>query len=169
MENIYEKLDKKIYQLLAKEVKDNNRILDIGCGECELDFYLAEKKRNLKIIGVDIGILEKIKNVKGSSVRCLKKDASVVKGKFDIIISKYSLHEFSTPAKVLKNCYKILKKNGKMIIIDFIKNSLAEKLWGEKYFSLKKMVNMLKEIGFKNIKGHLITKEGPAFVIGFKE
>lgn len=32
MENIYEKLDGKIYRYIEKEISNNDRILDIGCG-----------------------------------------------------------------------------------------------------------------------------------------
>jgi len=172
MENFYEKLSRKIYNLLLKEVKDRMKILDVGCGDCEIDFYLAQKRRYLKILGIDLGIPKIIKKVKNSFVKCIKGDASTLlnskKEKFDIVISKYSLHEFSKPRKVLESCYKVLKENGKIIIIDFIKNSLAEKLWGEDYFSIKQIKKMLKELKFKEIKGYPLTKEGPAIIMGLK-
>lgn len=171
MENIYEKLDGKIYRYIEKEINNNDRILDIGCGGCDLDFYLAGKKENIKITGIDIaGIPKKNRKIKTSSVRCLKKDASFFKPdeKFDVVISKYSLHELKFLDKVLKNSYKHLKKNGKIVIVDFVKNSLAEKLWGEKYFGLEEMETILRKAGFKKIKKKLTTKEGPAFIIASK-
>ena len=42
MENFYEKLSQKVYNLLLKEVRDRMKILDVGCGDCEIDFYLAQ-------------------------------------------------------------------------------------------------------------------------------
>ena len=170
MENFYDSLRDLIYQSLLKEIKEGEKILDVGCGDCDIDFYFARRRRLLRILGIDIGISDRKEKVKDSYVECRKGDASIFMkiDEFDVVISKYSLHEFSKPRVVLENCHKVLKEGGKIIVVDFPKGSLAEKLWGEEYFSLQEVREMLEQAKFKRVKGRLLTKEGPFVVTGVK-
>jgi hypothetical protein len=62
------------------------------------------------------------------------------------------LHELDHPVKVLTPVRKALTQNGKMVLIDFPKGSIAEQLYDEDYYSNRMMQSFLKRAGFKKIK-----------------
>lgn len=82
--------------------------------------------------------------------------------------SVYSLHEFCTPRKDLKEAFRVLNKGGKAIIVDFTKDTLADKLWGERDYTSGKIKNMVEKVGFQNINFQLLSKEGPGIFTGIK-
>ncbi len=86
---------------------------------------------------------------------------------FDVVISLYSLHEFSSPSSVLKECARVVKD--KIIIIDFIRGTLAEKLWGERYFSSKEIEKMVEKAGFEILEEKISSQEGPVLITGSKK
>ena len=81
----------------------------------------------------------------------------------------YSLHEFQSAPKALKEAFKILKRRGKIILIDFIKGTLADRLWGERYYTSKRIEEMLKKAGFEDIEFRSLSKEGPVIFTGIKD
>jgi len=172
--NFYGNLKEKIFEMISERTEKGQKILDVGCGNCELALYLA-RKRDVEVVGVDIEekfleTLESIEEVR-NKVSCIKADARNLpmfnNETFDVVISLYSLHEFSTPSLVLKECARVVKD--KIIIIDFIRGTLAEKLWGEKYFSSKEIKKMIERAGFKISEEKIISQEGPILVTGNKK
>jgi len=179
MGNFYDTLEHKVFRIILKEVKGKKNILDIGCGSCELVFFLARELRDVRIVGVDLhnwgfpDIVEKRRQEKiTNEVQCLKADVSDLnflrERSFDAVVSVYSLHEFYAPQKALKQTFRVLNERGEVIIVDFIKGTLADKLWGEKYHTPGKIKNIAKEAGFQNISFQLLSKEGPGIVTGIK-
>ena len=179
MSSFYDSLENKIFRMILKEVKGKKNILDIGCGSCKLVFFLAREFKDVKVVGVDLhnwnfpDIVEKTGEGKiANQVQCFKTDASDLnffqEKSFDIVVSVYSLHEFYTPQKALKEAFRVLNKGGKTIIVDFIKDTLADKLWGERYYTPGKIKNMVEKAGFQNISFQLLSKEGPGIFTGIK-
>ena len=169
--NFYDRLKKRIFKLILKEVKGREKILDMGCGNCELTFFLAKEGKS-NAVGVDLKLEEE--TIKGkNSVKCIKGDApnlnNLTEGTFSAVVSMYALHEFSTPFQSLKEAFRILEENGKMVIADFIKGTLADRLWGEKYFTAEEIKRMMERAGFKNIVSTILSKEGPSILTGIKK
>ncbi len=171
-DNFYNGLKKRIFKLILDEVKGRGKILDIGCGNCELTFFLA-KEGGSSVVGVDLNLEEETIKEKNPSVKCIKGDVSnlnnLTKGSFSAVVSMYALHEFSIPFQSLKKAFKVLEENGKMVIVDFIKGTLADRLWGENYFTPKGIKRMMRRAGFKNIMSTILSKEGPLLLSGIKK
>ncbi|WP_129409091.1 class I SAM-dependent methyltransferase [Marinitoga lauensis] len=107
------------------------------------------KKRNIEAIW---GVAEKIKE----SIRISNEYYKDKKPeKFDIIISTLAFHHFLEPEKVLKSMKQVLKKNGKVIIIDILKHEHVEILDDLKDthpgFSLGEIKNISKKV-FDDVK-----------------
>lgn len=104
-------------------VKKKSKILDAGCGTGNLLKILENENKNLELYGVDISkeMLKiarkklKIAKIKLEAVEKLtfKKDY------FDYIFSIDSFHHHYNNRLVMRNFYRILKKEGYLIVVDF--------------------------------------------------
>ncbi len=149
-------IDKFIDQL------DGDLVLDACCGAGEFSNYIAEKDKDVtavdfseKLIGIAKSKFSK-PNFISSDICDWKPDKS-----FDGIFSKDAL--FHLPDEnlilVLKNFYKILNANGKMLLILDIPKEAGEKIYIEplderfslyyNYLSVEKVQNLLTECEFK--------------------
>lgn len=103
---------------ISKLIKENEKVLDVGCGNGNLIEYLL-KEKNVDCKGVEI----ELKNVN----LCLKKGLSVVQGDANFDLNDFSENLFSTvilsqtiqatiyPEIVIKNLIRV----GKRAIISF--------------------------------------------------
>lgn len=149
-------------------------ILDIGCADGFKTMLIGEKCK--KIIGVDISE-EAIKGAKrvaelrmryNSEFRCTKlENAGFENESFDKIFSICVLEHIPNYVEVLREAYRILKKNGQIIFsVDSLETvddkQLVEKhkkqYSVEKYFREEELRTTLEEIGFKKIHIYPICK-----------
>jgi demethylmenaquinone methyltransferase/2-methoxy-6-polyprenyl-1,4-benzoquinol methylase len=116
--------------LTNKISNKNSKLLEIAIGTAENSILLAKQKSNIKIIGIDLSkeMLEiaqnKIKNEKIENIELIKMDAMNMafdKETFDFIIISLLLHEIpeNIANKILNECIKILKLDGKLYIIEW--------------------------------------------------
>ena len=104
---------KKEFNIIAKLVKENSKVLDIGCGDGELMKYISEN------ITKDIRGLEiSKKNVQ----RCIAKGLTVIEGNaendlkqfpnlsFDYVILSQTLQAFLDPENVINELLRVGKK-----------------------------------------------------------
>lgn len=107
------------------EMFKNKTVLDIGCGAGGKTIYYASKGVE-KIVGVEIlgkykeeaeelarkyGMEEKFEFVSADASNTPFEDES-----FDTIIMNDAMEHVDEPEKVLDECYRILKKNGKLYL-----------------------------------------------------
>ena len=71
------------------------------------------------------------------------------------------------PLKVLQEARRVLKKNGKIIMVDYPKGSIAEDLYHEEeYYIPEKMVLFFKLVGFRKVQIKLGADKNLMFVQG---
>lgn len=175
---IYDKIEGRPYKTIASKVKAAKRVLDIGCGDCQLVNFLAKQTKN-KVTGIDIsngGFAQGERDAKkfgvSDLIKCVKDDAqsrsSFHNEKFEAAVCVYALHEFKRPLKVLKEIRKSLKREGKILIVDFIKGSTAEKLWSERYYTPPQIKSLLKRAGFDKIETEFPEDKELVLILGMK-
>jgi len=115
---------------LERYIPKSGTIIELGCGDGILSNYLALSSKDRKVIGIDID-KKRIKeaNKKLSNTKFVLGD--IRKSEIpdaDTIVISHVLHHFSSfeeQEKVINHCYKKLKKNGKLIIMEIlVKNNL---------------------------------------------
>ena len=120
------------YMLINKISNNNLRILEIAVGTAKNSVLLAKYKHNLKITGIDLSkemldIARKdIEKNNISNIELLKMDAANMtfgNETFDVIIVSLLLHEMpeDVSRKVLNECLRVLKNNGKIYVLEWEK------------------------------------------------
>jgi ubiquinone/menaquinone biosynthesis C-methylase UbiE len=119
--------------MLINKIPNNNlRILEIAVGTAKNSVLLAKDKPNLKITGIDLSkemldIARKdIEKNNISNIELLKMDATNMTFEnetFDGIIVSLLLHEMTEDLshKVLTECLRVLKNNGKIYVLEWEK------------------------------------------------
>lgn len=135
---------------LVKNIKDNIKILDAGCGtgtETLLCGFLGGNVLGIDISKKRINVAQKRKNYfieefkKEMAVEFKLKNTFEVQGKFDLIWVNEAISHIDPVDKFLKFCYNNIKIGGKILIADgnnlnpylFLKNKKEQKRKGSIY------------------------------------
>ena len=104
---------KKEFEAISKIIKNNKRVLDVGCGDGTLMEYLKENQKN------DVRGLEPQKNL---VQKCIAKGLPVIEGdaekelfqfpkkSFDYVVLSQTLQAFLNPEEVLEQLLRIGKQ-----------------------------------------------------------
>jgi len=162
------------------DIKENTNFLDVGCGT---GFALGEAAKAVdgkgQFYGIDLSakMIEKAKsNFQGrDNFHFIQADSELIPlddNFFDIIICTNSFHHYLHPDKALKEMYRLLKKGGKIYILDltadnwFIKiidKTILKLIQPEhvKLYSTKEFQQLFRCAGIKYINPSRIDKINP--------
>lgn len=116
---------------LVKEafIRDNNRILDLGCGTGTLVMLIKEVCPSAEVIGIDAD--EQILQIASSKIMKAGLNISLDKGlasnlpytdeSFDLVVSSLMFHHLTRENKnlALNEVYRIIRPTGCLLIADF--------------------------------------------------
>jgi len=173
-ENFYDKIKPRLHERIGRELRGAKRVLDLGCGDCELVRYLADTYGQ-QVTGIDISgesfpDYQEIAKA-GKNVRCIRKDADNLEflyGTVDAVIIMWALHEMKNSQAILQETHRVLRSGGKIVIVEFPRNSLAQKLWNESYYTIKELTGSLRKAGFKDIQAKRIENKQILWVNGHR-
>lgn len=117
---------KKYYKpnsFLKREIKKDDVVLDLCCGTGVSLIYLEDRCK--KIYGIDASldmINECKKKIKQKSkIVLIKSEANktpINDNFFDVVLIRMGLHHMKNKKAVIEECYRILKNDGKLLIMD---------------------------------------------------
>jgi len=162
-DNFYDKIKPRLYQRVGRELRLAYRVLDLGCGACELARYLSETYGQ-KVTGVDISAdsFPSNQNITKNTkrIRCIRKDATrlpfIRNETIDAAIIFWALHEMRDSQAILQEAHRVLRPGGEVVVVEFPRNSLAQKLWNEDYYTIKELTGSLSRAGFEDIRAKRI-------------
>lgn len=152
-------------------ISDGAKVLDAGCGQGKLLWYLAHNP-NIQLYGIDIyksvfhkTVLKDADSKLLQRIKLLKADICNTDFQdhfFDIIFTNMVLHHIPQPAQVFLEIQRILKSQGKWIIIDFYEHN--KKHMQEKYkdywsgFRIEQLESYAKKAQLK-LKAHYLIPQ----------
>jgi len=162
--DFYERIKPRLHKRIARELRLARHVLDLGCGSCGLVRYLAETCRQ-EVTGVDVvsdGFPKRRRSRAGVPFRCLRRDAArlpfAADGSADAVVTMWALHEMKRPMAILAETRRVLRAGAELLVLDFPKGSLAQRLWDEDYYRPDEVKRLLEETGFSDIRVRLIEQ-----------
>ena len=163
-QDFYERMKPRLYQRIGRELRLAGRVLDLGCGSCDLVRYLASRYEQ-RVTGVDISSESFPAQAEHSArrrMRCIRKDAAhldfMSEKSVDAVVIMWALHEMKHPRRILQEASRTLRPGGEILIVEFPKGSLAQQLWNEDYYSPEELTSMLDCARFREMRARLIER-----------
>src|SRR6201993_695516 len=137
-------------------------IVDLGAGEGTLSQLLARNAR--KVIAVDNSPkmvefgskLAKQHGFKNLEYRLGDlEDPPIAKESVDLVLLSQALHHAIKPERAIKSAHQILKKNGRIVVLDLLSHNFdkARDLYADRWlgFSEVKLHELLEQSGFRDV------------------
>ena len=145
-------------------------IVDLGAGEGTLSQLLARNAR--KVIAIDNSPkmvefgskLAKQHGVKNLEYRLGDlEDPPIAKGSVDLAVLSQALHHAIKPERAIKAAHRVLKKNGRIVVLDLLNHNFdkARELYADRWlgFSEVKLHELLEQGGFRDVEVSVVSRE----------
>jgi len=159
---LHKKIKHRLFSRIGMEIRLAHRVLDIGCGDCELACYLA-RTYDQKIVGIDITSesFPKYQDLGRihRNIKCIRKDALDIEFLYkaiDAVVMMMSLCKMEQPLTVLQQAYQSLEPGGEIVIVDYFNGSSDQKSLNEHCCEEKEIVEFLSKAGFEDIQKKLL-------------
>ena len=175
-DDFYEKIRPRLYQRIGEELREARRVLDLGCGDCGLGRFLTET-HGQEVIGVDVadGSFPDRHGLKRRTrllLKCVKANARrlgfLESEAVDAVVMVWALHELEKERAALVEARRVLRPGGKLLIVDFPRGSLAQRLWNEDYFTPQQVSDVLAATGYADISVELVERSQVLWAKGFR-
>ena len=160
--------------------KNNGTLLDVGCGSGIFIENMANLGWNAEGIDFDKSAVLNAQS-KGLKVNFGDlKSQNIKENSFDAITMSHVLEHVYDPITLLKECLKILKPNGKLMIATPNNQSLAHKIYKINWFPLdpprhlfifnpQNLIQIAKLAGFKKLSVQTSIRGGAGIFVGSKD
>jgi ubiquinone/menaquinone biosynthesis C-methylase UbiE/DNA-binding transcriptional ArsR family regulator len=145
-------------------------IVDLGAGEGTLSQLLAQRAR--KVIAVDNSPkmvefgskLAKKHGMKNLEYRLGDiENPPIARSSVDLAILSQALHHAIKPERAIKSAHRILKKNGRIVVLDLLSHSFekARELYADQWlgFSEVRLHDLLEKSGFRDVEVNVVSRE----------
>lgn len=139
----------------ALELHGDEVVIDIGGGTGRLAEYISGSCKVVYVLDESKGMLSKVQaNAKVIPILGDALDTTFDSSSIDVVIMSDTLHHIENQTRLIEEIYRILKKDGKLLILDFEKKHIKTKilrafeciLFGKLYFRTgKEVINLIKD------------------------
>jgi ubiquinone/menaquinone biosynthesis C-methylase UbiE len=153
-----------LLELLAPMFSGGDLVLEAGCGRGTWANLLAQAT-GCRVVGVDRnrpGLEEGRQEAEsmgvGNMVEFMELDLAhlpLVGVTFDKALSIHSMHEYDRPLEVLRAIHRVLAPGGRLLVLDYIRGSTAERIWSERYYTPDQLRTLIGTAGFEPREVHL--------------
>ena len=172
--NFYDRIKPRLYRRIGHELRLAGRVLDLGCGACELVQHLAQVYGQ-RVTGVDISSADFPKQPRSSGnsrIHCIREDAThldfAADESVDAVVVMWALHEMKHAKRILREARRVLRPGGEILIVEFPRDSLAQRLWDEDYYTSEELAAMLDKAGYQETTARLIERRRLIWARGFR-
>ena len=143
---------------------------DLGAGEGTLSQLLAKRAR--KVIAIDNSPKMVEFGAKLSRKHGFKnleyrlgdiEDPPIAKNSVDLAVLSQALHHAIKPERAIKSAHRILKKNGRIVVLDLLSHRFekARELYADHWlgFSEVRLHELLEKAGFREIEISVVARE----------
>ena len=170
---------KVVAGIFVKELigKDSAFVLDLACGKGVLRDYLNENIPGSNIVYIDraFAMIKGLKEIYPAefAIRGEGENIPLDSNRFDVVIIFNSFPHFTDKEKTISECYRVLKKGGRLIIghsmtpekINQLHMDVGDQVANHRLPERDIFIRMLKKCGFKNIEYFV---DSYFYVMGFK-
>ncbi len=154
---------------LLPHFKPGGTILDIGCGAG--DYLAAMQNLGWHVSGVEPDpVSAERARARGLEIKTGSlAQARIADHSFDQVTMRHVLEHLHDPVAVIKECFRILKKGGRLVLLTPNKDSLGHKHFRETYFHLdpprhltlfstKAIVRLFQKSQFTDVRINTLTR-----------
>ena len=113
----------KFQAVNSLQIDSNMKILDLCCGSGDIAILIKEKFPENEVIGVDFSYeMLKIARTKNKQINFIEADVLNLPFKdnsFDVLTIAFGFRNIENKQKVLDEIFRVLKKDGKLLHLDF--------------------------------------------------
>jgi ubiquinone/menaquinone biosynthesis C-methylase UbiE len=129
-----ETFENKIRSWLARRFTPDDDVLELGCGTGIFSEMIAGRVRQLTATDFSPEMLERAGQRLSAfkNVNTRKEDArrtSFVDGAFDAVLTVNLFHHASEPAAVARECSRVVRPGGRVVVIDCAGHTTSLSLW----------------------------------------
>ncbi len=170
---------KVVAGIFVRELIDGRSefILDLACGKGILRECLFDNFPEAKVVFIDkaFAMIKGLKEIYPDefAIRGEGENIPLIENKFDAVIIFNSFPHFTNKKKAISECYRVLKKGGRLIIghsltpeeLNRLHEEVSPEVADHKVPEKDLFIEMFKKSGFKNIEYFV---DGYFYVMGFK-
>lgn len=130
--NMLDEVALNFNNIITRKNEDEVNVLDIACGTGFNSNYISEKINcdSFTLVDISEGMLKQAKNKLNLNAKFINRDMlSFLKqcedNSYDIVICAWAI-KYQNPHKIIKEVYRVLKKDGIFAVIVNLKNTLPE-------------------------------------------
>lgn len=140
--------------------------LELGCGTGLISFNLKDRINAITLVDNSKGMIEELdKKIEAYNIKNMKTWFGDIvsleeENRYDLIYTSMAMHHILNLEEVIKKLYRLLKTDGKLIIVDLMKedgsfHSDSPDFGGHDGFEPDELKKILEKTGFRSI-GHKV-------------